>query len=177
MRTLPASGVLVLRDGFIVTNAHVVGKCRKMTANLQRKRQLYSRCLTSQCSNTTMSKVTQPCSRSQGKVSTSLVSCGSPNRRTCFYHRNPQGFEQSISEGIVSGDREMDGASWIQHQLRSHREQWWRLDKRAGNCWASIRGLEESPRISTSRFPLPRWRVLHYERAKPHRIFGVPAEC
>jgi hypothetical protein len=28
---------------------------------------------------------------------------------------NPQGFEQSISEGIVSGEREADGASWIQH--------------------------------------------------------------
>ncbi len=28
---------------------------------------------------------------------------------------NPRGYEQSISEGIVSGNRQDDGASWIQH--------------------------------------------------------------
>jgi TPR repeat protein len=28
---------------------------------------------------------------------------------------NPRGLEQSISEGIVSGNRELDGLSWIQH--------------------------------------------------------------
>lgn len=109
-----ASGVLVSADGLIVTNAHVVEQCRSMTATYisGATRRSYEPALKyyDQRSDTAVLKIA-----AQG-----LDFFGIPSRPARVGERvyaigNPRGFEQSISEGIVSGNREEDGVPWIQH--------------------------------------------------------------
>jgi len=109
-----ASGVLVSADGFIVTNAHVVEGCISMTAThiSGGSRRSYQPVLKyyDEKSDTAVLKIA-----GQGADSFSVL--GRPVRigERVYAIGNPRGFAQSISEGIVSGDREEGGASWIQH--------------------------------------------------------------
>jgi S1-C subfamily serine protease len=113
--SLLASGVLVSADGFIVTNAHVVGKCRSMTATYisGASRRSYAPMLKFYDDQTDTAVL---------KISTEgLEFFDVLNARTArigervYAIGNPRGLEQSISEGIVSGNREEDGVPWIQH--------------------------------------------------------------
>ena len=109
-----ASGVLVSADGFVLTNAHVVEGCRSMTAVhiSGESRQSYVPEL-------------MYCDERNDVAVLKIVGKGfdffdlpvqSPQvGERVFAIGNPRGLEQSISEGIVSGNREMDGTEWIQH--------------------------------------------------------------
>jgi hypothetical protein len=105
---------LVSADGFIVTNAHVVEKCRGMTAThiSDASRRSYGPMLKyyDERSDTAVLKIA-------GHDLAFLSVLVRPVRigERVFAIGNPRGLEQSISEGIVSGDRKEDGASWIQH--------------------------------------------------------------
>jgi TPR repeat protein len=109
-----ASGVLVSADGFIVTNAHVVGSCRKMAATYINGavRQSYEPVLKSydEQSDTAVIKIAADGLDFFG-VLTRPVQVG----ERVYAIGNPRGLEQSISEGIVSGNREEAGVPWIQH--------------------------------------------------------------
>ena len=109
-----ASGVLVAPDGFIVTNAHVVGQCRRMTATsisgASRRSYVPTLKYYDEKNDTAVLKI----------PADSLDSFGVLARAARVGERvyavgNPRGLEQSISEGIVSGIREDDGVRWIQH--------------------------------------------------------------
>jgi S1-C subfamily serine protease len=109
-----ASGVLVSADGFIVTNAHVVERCRSMTATYitGASRRSYEPVLRyyDEQSDTAVLKIAGH-AFDFFSVLTRPIRIG----ERVYAIGNPRGFEQSISEGIVSGDREEDGTSWIQH--------------------------------------------------------------
>jgi Trypsin-like peptidase domain/Sel1 repeat len=109
-----ASGVLVSADGFILTNAHVVEKCRSMTAThiSGASRQSYEPLLKyyDEKSDVAVLKIS-------GQSLDFLSVLARPVRigERVYAIGNPRGLEQSISEGIVSGDRKEGGTSWIQH--------------------------------------------------------------
>lgn len=109
-----ASGVVVSADGFIVTNAHVVEQCRSMTAThiVGASRRSYDPVLKylDEKSDTAILKIA-------GQNLDFLNVVARPVRigERVYAIGNPRGLEQSISEGIVSGDRMEDGTSWIQH--------------------------------------------------------------
>lgn len=109
-----ASGVLISEDGFVATNAHVVEGCRMITAihinGASRQSAVAVLKYYDQTSDTAVLKL-------DGQ---SWDHFDTPSRSVRIGERvyaigNPRGFEQSISEGIVSGERQADGASWIQH--------------------------------------------------------------
>lgn len=109
-----ASGVLVSSDGLIATNAHVVEKCRSMTATYidGAARRYYEPVLKyyDEQSDTAVLKIA-----GQGFEFFALPSRPARVGERVYAIGNPRGFEQSISEGIVSGNREEDGVTWIQH--------------------------------------------------------------
>jgi Ca-activated chloride channel family protein len=108
------SGVLVSADGFVVTNAHVVEGCQNMTATLisGTSRRSYEPVLKyyDKKSDTAVLKIT-----GQGFDSFTVLARSVRVGERVYAIGNPRGFEQSISEGIVSGNREEDGQLWIQH--------------------------------------------------------------
>jgi hypothetical protein len=109
-----ASGVLVSSDGFIVTNAHVVEGCRSMTATYIKgtERQSYEPALKyyDKKSDTAVLKI-----ESRGLDFFPVLARVARVGERVYDIGNPRGLEQSISEGIVSGNREEDGLLWIQH--------------------------------------------------------------
>jgi len=109
-----ASGVLVSADGFIVTNAHVVERCRSMTATYINgaSRRFYEPVLKyyDEQSDTAVLKIP-----AEGLDFFDVIARPVRIGARAYAIGNPRGLEQSISEGIVSGDREQDGVPWIQH--------------------------------------------------------------
>jgi S1-C subfamily serine protease len=109
-----ASGVLASADGLILTNAHVVADCRSMTATRisGAARQSYGAVLKfyDEKSDTAVLKISY-----QGPDFFSFTSRPARVGERVYAIGNPRGFEQSISEGIVSGNREEDGVASIQH--------------------------------------------------------------
>lgn len=109
-----ASGVLVSADGFIVTNAHVVQKCRSMTATFINgaSRRFYEPVLKyyDDQSDTAVLKIP-----AEGLDFFDVLARPVRIGERVYAIGNPRGLEQSISEGIVSGNREQDGVPWIQH--------------------------------------------------------------
>ena len=113
-KSLLASGVLVSPDGFVLTNAHVVEGCQNMTATQihKKSRQPYVPVLKyyDERNDVAVLKIAGRgfdyfgVSASEARIGERVYAIG-----------NPRGFEQSISEGIISGNREFDGSSWIQH--------------------------------------------------------------
>jgi S1-C subfamily serine protease len=116
--TYLASGVLVSGDGFIVTNAHVVERCRTITATYidgssQRSFDSTLRYYDKR-TDTAVLKL-----QAQGLEHFDLgpwqkyqqVRAGA----RVYAIGNPRGFAQTISEGLVSGIRDENGVSWIQH--------------------------------------------------------------
>jgi S1-C subfamily serine protease len=109
-----ASGVLVSSVGFVLTNAHVVEGCRSMTAihiNGE-SRQSYVPVL-KYCDELNDVAVLKVAGR--GFDSFALPVHSPQTGERVFAIGNPRGLEQSISEGIVSANRVMDGTPWIQH--------------------------------------------------------------
>ena len=109
-----ASGVLVSADGFIVTNAHVVERCLSMTAThiSGKSRRSYEPQLKYYDEKTDTAVLTIA---DQGLDFFTVLPRPVRIGERVYAIGNPRGLEQSISEGIVSGDRDEDGASWIQH--------------------------------------------------------------
>jgi TPR repeat protein len=109
-----ASGVLVSADGFIVTNAHVVEDCRKMTATYisGSSRRLYEPVLKYYDKDTDTAVLKIP---GEDMDFFPVLERTARIGERVFAIGNPMGLEQSISEGIVSGNREEDGVPWIQH--------------------------------------------------------------
>lgn len=109
-----ASGVLVSADGFIVTNAHVIEGCRNMTATLIRgkSRQSYVPVLKyyNEQDDVAVVKIAGHGFDFFG-LSTHPAQIG----ERVYAIGNPRGLEQTISDGIISGHREFDGTSWVQH--------------------------------------------------------------
>jgi uncharacterized protein len=109
-----ASGVLVSADGFVVTNAHVVEGCLNLTATYINgsSRRSYEAALKyyDKKSDTAVLKV-----EGQGFEFFSLLARNVRVGERVYAIGNPRGLEQSMSEGIVSGLRDNDGAVWIQH--------------------------------------------------------------
>jgi S1-C subfamily serine protease len=109
-----ASGVLVSADGFVVTNAHVVEGCKSINATYisATSRRSYEAVLKyyDEKSDTAVLKIAD-----QGLDFFSLPGRAARTGERVYAIGNPRGLEQSISEGIVSGNREEDGLLWIQH--------------------------------------------------------------
>lgn len=109
-----ASGVLVSPDGFILTNAHVVEGCQSMTAihiNGE-SRQSYVPVLKycDELNDVAVLKIA-----GSGFDAFALHVHSPETGERVFAIGNPRGLEQSISEGIVSANRVIDGTPWIQH--------------------------------------------------------------
>ncbi len=112
--SLLASGVLVSPDGFVLTNAHVVEGCQNMTATQihKKSRQSYVPVLKyyDERNDVAVLKIAGRgfdyfgVSAREARIGERVYAIG-----------NPRGLEQSISEGIISGSREFDDSSWIQH--------------------------------------------------------------
>jgi len=109
-----ASGVLVSADGFFVTNAHVVERCRSLTATyiIGSSRRPYEATLKyyDKKSDTAVLKIEW-----RGLDFFNLVAKNVHVGERVYAIGNPRGLEQSMSEGIVSGLRSEDGTLWIQH--------------------------------------------------------------
>ncbi|MGC1781146.1 MAG: trypsin-like peptidase domain-containing protein [Acidobacteriaceae bacterium] len=109
-----ASGVLVSPDGFVLTNAHVVEGCRSMTAIhiYGDSRQSYVPVLKycDELKDVAVLKIT-----GNGFDSFAVPVHSPQTGERVFAIGNPRGLEQSISEGIVSANRVIDGTPWIQH--------------------------------------------------------------
>lgn len=110
-----ASGVLVSDDGFVVTNGHVVEGCQSIAATYINgaSRRTYDATLKYYDKRTDTAVLKLPVREfdyfdlrrsGQIRVGARVYAIG-----------NPRGYEQSISEGIVSGIREEDSVLWIQH--------------------------------------------------------------
>jgi len=112
--SLLASGVLVSADGFIVTNAHVIEGCRNMTATLihGKSRQSYTPMLKyyDEQADVAVVKIA-----GHGFDFLGLPIHPAQIGERVYAIGNPRGLEQTISEGIVSGNREFDDTSWVQH--------------------------------------------------------------
>ena len=110
-----ASGVVVSEDGFVVTNSHVVEGCRTLTATYMNRGVRNSFVATlryyDRTTDTAVLNIGGGKSWDYFPVAARSVRIG----ERVFAIGNPRGFEQSITDGIVSGEREADGASWIQH--------------------------------------------------------------
>jgi len=109
-----ASGVLVSDDGFVITNAHAVEGCRGVTATYMNKavRRSYSPVLRHYDKPTDTAVLKLPeWNIEHLELATRPVRVG----ERVYSIGNPRGLEQSISEGIVSGQREEAGVAWIQH--------------------------------------------------------------
>lgn len=109
-----ASGVLVSADGFIVTNAHVIEGCRNMTATLihGKSRQSYVPVLKYYNEQDAVAVVKIA---SHGFDFFGLPTHPAQIGERVYAIGNPRGLEQTISDGIISGHREFDGTSWVQH--------------------------------------------------------------
>jgi VWFA-related protein len=112
--SMEASGVLVSADGFVVTNAHVVEGCRSISATRisgasRRSTEAVLKYYDKK-SDTAVLKA-----EGQGFEFFDLPARTARVGERVYAIGNPRGLEQSISEGIVSGLREEDGISWIQH--------------------------------------------------------------
>ena len=109
-----ASGVLVSADGFIVTNAHVVQSCRSMTATYisGASRRSYEPVLKYYDEQSDAAVLKIP---AEGLDFFDVLVRAARIGERVYAIGNPRGLEQSISEGIVSGNREQDGVPWIQH--------------------------------------------------------------
>jgi S1-C subfamily serine protease len=109
------SGVLVSSDGLVATNAHVVEGCHTMRATYLRGSMRFSFTAALKYydskSDTAIVKID-----AQGLSYFDLGLASLPRVGERVYAiGNPRGMVQSISEGIVSGIRQMDEVSWIQH--------------------------------------------------------------
>lgn len=109
-----ASGVLVSANGFVVTNAHVVEGCRSLTATYisGTSRRSYEAALKyyDKKSDAAVLKI-----EGQGFDFFNVTARNVHVGERVYAIGNPRGLEQSMSEGIVSGLRNEDGTSWIQH--------------------------------------------------------------
>ncbi|HUA82654.1 MAG TPA: trypsin-like peptidase domain-containing protein [Bryobacteraceae bacterium] len=113
-----ASGVLVSEDGIVVTNAHVVEGCRHVIATYisGTSRQSFEAALKYYDKRTDTAVLKLP------KGGWDHFDLGPwveyqqvPIGARVYAIGNPRGLEQTISEGIISGNRKEDGVSWIQH--------------------------------------------------------------
>jgi S1-C subfamily serine protease len=108
------SGVLISADGLIITNAHLVKRCQAMTATHidGSSRHAYDAKLKYYDLNADMAVLKI---ESSGLDFFQLAARPVRIGERVFAIGNPKGLEQTISEGIVSGNREEDGLKWIQH--------------------------------------------------------------
>ena len=149
-----ASGVLVSADGLIVTNAHVVEGCRSMAAIKMRgqSRQNYVPVL-KYCDERNDVAVLKIVGHSFDFFKLPVRSPQVGER--VYAIGNPRGLAQSISEGIVSGNRELDGTPWIQHSAPIS-------PGSSGGALISSRGellgINSRRKTSTSPSRLQRWR-------------------
>jgi hypothetical protein len=116
--TKQASGVLVSDDGFIVTNAHVVEECRSISAVYVNPplRRSFDATLKyyDKRTDTAVLKVMEKGFEHFELGPRITFEPVQPGARV-YAIGNPRGLLQSISEGLVSGIRDEDGVSWIQH--------------------------------------------------------------
>jgi serine protease Do len=108
------SGALVSADGLIATNAHVIEGCVKVTAtylngtlqqSLDAKLKFYNH-----QTDTAIIKIDAR-NVSHFEVAQRAIR----NCEHVFSIGNPQGFAQSITDGMVTGLRQFEGALWLQH--------------------------------------------------------------
>jgi VWFA-related protein len=109
-----ASGVLVSSDGLIVTNAHVVKGCPDMTATRIEgpSRRSYATMLKyfDEKSDIAVLQIAN-----QGLDFFEILTRPVRSGERVYAIGNPSGLEQTITEGIVSGNRQLDGRVLIQH--------------------------------------------------------------
>ncbi len=114
-QSLLASGVLVSSDGLIATNGHVVAPCQSTITATQisgKVRKSYDATLRyyDEPTDVAILKI-----EGQGFDFFNLLAEQPQIGERVYAIGNPRGYEQSITEGIVSGNRELNGISWIQH--------------------------------------------------------------
>lgn len=114
-QSLLASGVLVSSDGLIATNGHVVAPCQSTITATQisgKVRKSYDATLRyyDEPTDVAILKI-----EGQGFDFFNLLAEQPQIGERVYAIGNPRGYEQSITEGIVSGSRELNGILWIQH--------------------------------------------------------------